>query len=144
MNRSISIPALCGFFMMLMLQSAPVSAAPATLTLSYEPGWLSLHAPYIPGAQIRIHYLETYCRAGSTDADWVKHTMLAHTTEMLSLSADKKTLRLRDTLADGVIVEHEITAREDEVEFHLTAQNPTGKRSEAHWAQPCVRLAAFT
>lgn len=129
---------------MLTLQSVPVSAAPATLTLSYEPGWLSLHAPFIPGGRIRIHYLETYCRAGSTNADWVKHTMLAHTTEMLSLSADKKTLRLRDTLADGVIVEHEITAREDEVNFHLTAHNPGAKRSEAHWAQPCVRLAAFT
>lgn len=130
--------------MMLMLQSVPVLAAPDTLTLSYEPGWLSLHAPHIPGGRIRIHYLETYCRAGSTDADWVKHTMLAHTTEMLSLSADKKMLRLRDTLADGVIVEHEITAREDEVNFHLTAHNPGAKRSEAHWAQPCVRLAAFT
>lgn len=129
---------------MLTLQFVPVSAAPDALTLSYEPGWLSLHAPHIPGGQIRIHYLETYCRAGSTDADWVKHTMLAHKAEMLSLSADKKTLRLRDTLADGVIVEHEITAREDEVDFHLTAHNPGAKRSEAHWAQPCVRLAAFT
>jgi hypothetical protein len=53
-------------------------------------------------------------------------------------------LRLRDTLADGLIVEHTITASQDEVDFRLVAHNPTAKRSEAHWAQPCVRLGAFT
>ena len=66
-----------------------------------------------------------------------------HTNQFISLSADAKTLRLQDTLADGVIVEHTIIAREDEVEFQLTAHNPSSKRSEAHWAQPCVRLSAF-
>jgi len=30
------------------------------------------------------------------------------------------------------------------VTFELVAHNPTGQRSEAHWAQPCVRLGAFT
>ena len=28
--------------------------------------------------------------------------------------------------------------------FELIARNPTDKASEAHWAQPCVRLSAFT
>ena len=114
------------------------------LTLDYEPGWLSIRGPQIPGGVLRIHYLETYCRAGSTDADWVKHTMLAHDTKLLGLSEDKTVLRLRDTLADGVTVEHLITARGDEVEFELIAHNSGKTRSEAHWAQPCVRLAAFT
>lgn len=126
----------------------PMKAAPITpkneLTLSYEPDWLVIQGAHIPGGAIRVHYLEAYCRAGSTDADWVAHTMLAHKSQLLSLSADKKTLLLRDTLSDGVIVEHEITAHHDEVSFQLTAHNPTGRRSEAHWAQPCVRLAAFT
>ena len=124
--------------------AASAATTATTLMLSYEPGWLSIQGPHIPGGAIRIHYLESYCRAGSTNADWVAHTMLAHKTELLSLSDDKKTLRLRDTLADGVIVEHKITAREDEVLFQLKAHNPTKQRSEAHWAQPCVRLAAFT
>ena len=53
-------------------------------------------------------------------------------------------MRLRDTLADGLIVEHTITAKSDEIDFHLVAQNPTAHRSEAHWAQPCVRLGPFT
>ena len=30
------------------------------------------------------------------------------------------------------------------MDFRLTAHNPAATRSEAHWAQPCVRLAAFT
>jgi hypothetical protein len=53
-------------------------------------------------------------------------------------------LKLRDTLADGVIVEHTITAKDSEVDFRLVAYNPTQVRSGAYWAQPCVRLAAFT
>ena len=113
-----------------------------TLTLERTNHWLVIRGPHLPG-EIRINYLEAYCRAGSTDADWVKHTVIPHTNEFLALSADAKTLRLRDTLADGVTVEHTITAGDDEVEFRLVAHNPGATRSEAHWAQPCVRLSAF-
>lgn len=118
--------------------------APPMLTLAREGHWLIVRGPQLPGGEIRTNYLEAYCRAGSTDADWVQHTVITHTSEVLSLSADGKTLRLRDTLADGVIVEHTITAGDDAVDFQLTAGNPTEKISEAHWAQPCVRLSAFT
>lgn len=116
----------------------------ATLSLAREQHWLIIRGPRIPGGEIRINYLEAYCRAGSTDADWVKHTVIPHTSEVLSLSGDAKTLRLRDTLADGVTVEHTITVQDDSIDFRLTAHNPAATRSEAHWAQPCVRLAAFT
>src|SRR5687767_2278918 len=114
----------------------------ADLTLTREDHWLIINGPQLPG-EIRINYLEAYCRAGSTDADWVKHTVIPHKNEFISLSADAKTLRLKDTVADGVTVEHTITARDDEVEFRLAAHNPGATRSEAHWAQPCVRLSAF-
>jgi len=117
---------------------------PASLTLSRDKNWLVIHGDQIPGKEIRINYLEAYCRAGSTDADWVKHTVIKHTTETVSLSDDRKTLKLKDTLADGVTVEHTITAKADEIDFQLTAHNPMDVRSEAHWAQPCVRLAVFT
>jgi len=46
-------------------------------------------------------------------------------------------------LTDGVTVEHTITAFDDEVDFRLVAHNPSSTRSEAHWAQPCVRLSRF-
>jgi len=115
------------------------------LTLTFEsPHWLVIHGDHLPGGNVRVNYLEAYCRAASTDADWGKHTVIKHTAEVTSLSDDKKTLKLRDTLADGVTVEHTITTTHDEVDFRLTAHNPTATESEAHWAQPCIRLDAFT
>jgi hypothetical protein len=112
------------------------------LTLIRTNHWLIIRGEKLPG-EIRINYLEAYCRPNSTDADWVKHTVIRHTNHFVSLNADANLLRLRDVLADGVTVEHLITAREDEVDFRLTAHNPGPRRSEAHWAQPCVRLSAF-
>ena len=120
------------------------AGAVAALTLDREGQWLIIRGDQIPTKEIRVNYLEAYCRAGSTDADWVTHTVIPHTNELISLSPDRTVLRLRDTLADGLVVEHAITAKKDEVDFRLTAHNPTGHRSEAHWAQPCVRLGAFT
>ncbi len=114
------------------------------LTLSREGHWLVIEGNYLPGGELRINYLEAYCRANSTDADWVKHTVIKHKCELISPSDDRKTMKLRDTLTDSVIVEHTITAGADEVTFELSAHNPTAKRSEAHWAQPCVRLGEFT
>jgi hypothetical protein len=125
-----------------MLLAASTFAAP--LTLAREKNWLIIRREHIPGGEIRINYLEAYCRANSTDADWVKHTVIRHTNEVLSINPENTVIRMRDTLSDGVIVEHVITARDDQVDFRLTANNPGDRRSEAHWAQPCVRLGAFT
>lgn len=119
------------------------AAQAGSLQLARDGHWLVVSSPTIPGGEIRINYLEAYCRAGSTDADWGKHTVVKHTSEHLSTSADGRTVKLRDTLADGVIVEHVITAGSDEVDFRLTAHNPTTTRSETHWAQPCIRLSKF-
>lgn len=116
--------------------------ADASLTLSRTNNFLVIRGGF-PGGEIRINYLEAYCRAGSTDADWQTHTVVSHKSELVSLSPDNKVMKLKDTVSDGVIVEHTITAKDDEVDFHLVARNPTDKRSEAHWAQPCVRLAKF-
>ncbi len=121
-----------------------VLSAENTLTLAREKNWLIIQGQQIPGGPIRINYLEAYCRDKSTDADWGQHTVIRHTNELISLSPDKKVMKMRDTLADGLVVEHTIKARRDEVDFRLVARNPTSKRSEAHWAQPCVRIGDFT
>ena len=116
-----------------------------SLTLRFKaPHWLYIEGEHLPGKSIEVNYLEAYCRAGSTEADWVKHTVIPHRAELISLSADRKTLKLRDTLADGVVVDHTIRAGSDDVDFRLIAHNPGPKRSEAHWAQACVRLGNFT
>jgi hypothetical protein len=139
-NMAVRMP-LVSFCLVSLLCSQIVAAG---LTLARDGHWLIIKGEQIPSGEIRINYLEAYCRANSTDADWVKHTVIRHTNQLVSLSEDKKVLKLRDTLADGVTADHNIIARSDTVEFLLLARNPTSKRSEAHWAQPCVRLAAFT
>ena len=123
---------------------ADADGAPRTLTLSRRDNWLVIQGPHLPGGEIRVNYLEAYCRANSTDADWVKQTVIPHRTELVSLSDDHKILKLKCILEDGVTVDHTITAKDDEVDFRLVAHNPGPKASEAHWAQACPRLGQFT
>ncbi len=138
----LSLRAMALVALLLLAANTRANAATKTLTLARDHHWLIINGPQLPG-EIRINYLEAYCRPGSTDADWVKHTVIPHKNEFISLNANRTKLRLRDTLADGVVVEHTITAGKDEVDFRLTAHNPGSHTSEAHWAQPCVRLSAF-
>jgi hypothetical protein len=138
------LPTTIAALTLVIFTNISASAVEPALTLAREANFLVIRGAQIPGGEIRINYLEAYCRAGSTDGDWVKHTVIKHTSELLLLSDDARVLKLRDTLADGVTVEHTITAGPDEIDFHLVAHNPAATRSEAHWAQPCVRLSKFT
>jgi hypothetical protein len=113
------------------------------LGISWEKNFLTIRGSF-PGDELRIMYLEAYCRAGSTDRDW-KETVIPHKAEQLPADDDGgAVIRLRDRLADGVIVDHVITAKADEVDFRLVAHNPTDRESQAHWAQPCIRVDRFT
>jgi hypothetical protein len=120
----------------------PARADEPGLTLAREKNWLIVRGPQIPAGEIRINYLEAYCRPGSTDRDW-NETVIKHKSELISVSSDQKEIKIRDTLSDGVIVDHLIRAGRDEVDFKVEAFNPTDKVSQAHWAQPCVRLGDF-
>ncbi len=112
------------------------------LTIRWADNFLTIHGDRLPG-DIRINYLEAYCRPGSTDRDWGQ-TVIGHKTELVSASDDCRTIELRDRLNDGVVVTHRITARDDEVDFRLVATNRTDRESQAHWAQPCIRVDKFT
>lgn len=114
------------------------------LQLHWENNYLTISGPDLPGGEMKVHYLEAYCRPGSTDADWREHTVIGHTTELIEADDDGARIRLRCTLRDGVVVEHTITSTADEVAFRIEAHNPTNKVSEAHWAQPCIRVDRFT
>lgn len=122
---------------------AAAAAPDGNLTVHWDSNFLTIRGPEIPGGEIRVMYLEAYCRPGSTDRDW-RETVIGHTTERVAGNAAGTEIRLKDTLRDGVIVEHTITARADEVDFRLTAHNPTVTASQAHWAQPCIRVDTFT
>ncbi len=114
-----------------------------SLTLARENNWLIIRGAHLPKGEIRINYLEAYCRPHSTDADW-HATTVGHRTESVSLSSNQKVMQLRCSVNDGTVVEHRIVAAEDEVRFEITARNPTRHPTEAHWAQPCIRLGDFT
>jgi hypothetical protein len=130
--------------MLASLSSHWTSAAePAHLAMSWDKNYLTIRGAEVPGGEVRIHYLEAYCRAGSTDADWRMHTVIGHHAELVATPTDRE-IQLVDRLADGVVVRHRITATRDEVDFRLVAHNPTEKPSAAHWAQPCIRLDKFT
>jgi hypothetical protein len=122
---------------------APADSADDRLSLTWAENMLTVRGPQVPGGALKVWYLEAFCRPGSTDREW-KQTVIPHTTRLLEASPDGRQIRLRSTLADGVIVDHEIRAGREDVDFHLTASNPTKSPSEAHWAQPCVRVDAFT
>lgn len=113
------------------------------MQLRWEKNMLTISGEHVPGKEIKIHYLEAYCRPGSTDRDWGK-TVIPHKTELVSASDDGRQLKLKCSVSDGVVVEHIITATHDEIDFRLTTTNPTDKPSEIHWAQPCLRVDKFT
>jgi hypothetical protein len=115
----------------------------AGLTLAWADNMLTIRGPRLPGGELKVWYLEAYCRPGSTDRDW-SQTVIPHKTQLVERSPDGRFLRLRCKLEDGVVVEHEIRAGRDEVDFRLVAANPTAAESQAHWAQPCLRVASFT
>lgn len=111
------------------------------LEITWEKNFLTITADWM-AAPVRVNYLEAYCRPGSTDRDW-RETVIKHEAQLVSVSDDGRVIALRDRLADGVIVDHVITAGTDEVDFKITAHNPTQAESQAHWAQPCIRLDKF-
>lgn len=135
-----SFPWVLGLALVAM---GPTPTRSADLKLSWADEYLSVRGAKLPGGSVRIMYLEAFCRAGSTDRDW-KETVIPHKSTLIEASADGSRIRLRNVLDDGVVVDHVITATDDEVDFRLTARNPTETESMAHWAQPCVRVDAFT
>jgi hypothetical protein len=133
--------ALC--HLALALAFCPYTAPAADLTLSWEKNILTIRGPALPGGELRVWYLEAFCRPGSTDRDW-KETVIPHKTALVEADPESHWLKLRSTLADGATVDHELEASSDEVTFRLVAVNPTERTSEAAWAQPCIKVDKFT
>ena len=64
------------------------AAEPAKLKLHWAKNYLTISGDHLPGGEIKIHYLEAYCRANSQTTDWSKHTVVGHKTRLVSRSAD--------------------------------------------------------
>jgi hypothetical protein len=119
------------------------AGAEGALALSWEKNILTIRGATVPGGELKVWYLEAFCRPGSTDREW-KETVIPHKTALVATDPDGQRLTLRSTLADGVIVDHDIRAGRDDVTFRLVATNPTDHPSESAWAQPCIRVDKFT
>ncbi len=136
--------ALAVFLSTISWASAEEPQSPRELKISWEKNYLTISGEHVPGKNVSVLYLEAYCRPDAHETDWSGHTVIGHKTEQVSASEDRKKIELLCTLNDGVTVKHIISAAAEEVDFRLTAHNPTDKASQAHWAQPCIRVGAFT
>jgi hypothetical protein len=114
------------------------------LTIRWDNNFLTISGERLPGREMKVNYLEAYCRPNSHTTDWGSHTVIGHKTEMVSANKQRTEIKLRDTLSDGVTVDHTIKAGNDNIDIRIVAHNLTDKTSEAHWAQPCVRVGDFT
>jgi hypothetical protein len=141
MRRSHQIIAICCLFTAVTAQSS--AADDRAMRLAWKDSILTISGPDLPGREMKVLYIEAYCRPGSTNRKW-EQTVIGHRTRLVSQSEDGHALVLECTLKDGVKVRHEVRAGADEVDFQLTATNPTEKPSDAEWAQPCVRVDAFS
>jgi hypothetical protein len=112
------------------------------LSLHWDKEMLTIRGKHLPGGALEVWYLEAFCRPGSTRRDW-KQTVIPHTTQVVEASLDGRLIKLQSRLSDGVKVDHEIRAGRDEVDFRVVATNPTGSESQAHWAQPCIRVEKY-
>src|SRR5437870_5216083 len=101
----------------LIASSAAFAAAADNdgLQITWDKNFLTIRGDF-PGSEVKTLYLEAYCRPGSTDREW-RETVIPHKAELVEASSDSKLIKLRDTLADGIVVEHTITAGKDEVGF---------------------------
>jgi hypothetical protein len=112
------------------------------LSLAWDREILTIRGAHLPGGAVEVWYIEAYCRPGSTRRAW-NETVIPHKTERVEADPDGRRIRLRSRLEDGVIVDHEIRAGQDEVDFRVVATNPTAVESQAHWAQPCIRVDRY-
>jgi hypothetical protein len=124
--------------------SSSMAAEESKLTMHWEDEILTIRGNHLPGKEMKIWYLEAYCRDNSQTTHWGQHTVVGHETALVSRNEEGTRIQLQCMVNDGLIVNHIITSSHDEIDIQITAHNPTDKRSEAHWAQPCVRVGEFT
>ena len=142
-HRDLSALFVTLFLALTAIVLVTAQGAAKELAISWADNMLTIDGDHLPGKQVQIWYIEAYCRPGSTDREW-RQTTIGHTTRLVASDDQNRKLELECRLNDGVIVRHTITAGNDEIDFRLIAKNPTTKRSQAHWAQPCLRVDKFT
>ena len=127
--------------LLITLGSALSAIAAEPLRIAWTNNMLRISGRDLPGEFVEIWYLEAFCRSGSTHRKW-EETTIPHKTELLSASRQK--IRLRTRVEPAVIIDHEITAGVDEVDFQLAIHNEGKEFTDVQWFQPCMRVDRFT
>jgi len=112
------------------------------LCLEWRPPFLTITGDF-PGGKIDMHYVEAYCQSGSSKQNW-EDTTIRRGVSRPTKAASSKQLWMRDTLENGVIVDHSIRAETDSVVFTVDASNPTKQSVDVQWSTACVRVRTFT
>lgn len=138
----IFAPVVLAVLMFCMVAALNASGA-QHLQLSWSNNMLRVSGPNLPGEYVETWYLEAFCRSGSTTQEWHK-TTIPHQTELVSSAPDGSALKLRTTVQEGVVIDHEIRSSADEIDFRLVARNDGSEFQDVQWFQPCMRVDRFT
>jgi hypothetical protein len=118
--------------------------ADADFSLSWKSNVLRVASPQLPTGALEIWYLEAFCRSGAHTQSWDR-TKIPHRTTLLHESADHKRLEFETTVADKVLVHHDVVAEGDSIKFSYTLKNTSAEPFDLQWFQPtCIRVADFT
>lgn len=113
------------------------------MRISWDRDILTIRSDRLPGGHVDVWYLEAFCRRGSTDRDW-RQSVIPFKTRQVAADPEGRWLKL-ETVVDGkVFVAHEIRSGHDEVDLQLELVNKSAEPVGVDWAQPCMRVGAFT
>jgi hypothetical protein len=113
------------------------------LHLTWQDHMLTVHDACLPDGHVDIWYLEAWCRSGSTDRDW-RETIIPHVTAKIPSDDELHHVQLITHIDPDVAISHDIRAHEDEVTIRMTLTNHGHQFIDLDWAQPCIRVGAFT
>lgn len=97
--------------------------------------------PLLGGKSLKIWAMEAYCRKGSTYRDWSR-TTIEQENEIVSKSPHE--IKVKTSLASGVVVNHRFAVVADEILFEATITNLTNLPVDIEWMAPCIRVGDFT
>lgn len=118
-------------------------STPLIRSITWADNMLRIDAPTVPGGMVEIWYLEAFCRSGSTDRVW-SETVIPHETRLMGDGDAVQRIQLVSTVEPGVRVTHALNVVDDGVAFDVTLENTTDAPVDIDWAQPCMRVGAFT
>jgi len=121
-----------------------LEGADTDFSLAWKSNVLRISSPQLPPGSLEIWYLEAFCGSGAHTQRWDR-TKIPHRTTLLHESADHKRLEFETTVADKVLVHHDVMADANSVRFSYTLKNTGTEPFDLQWFQPaCIRVAEFT